>query len=748
MLTSKKKRLYFLIIPMIVLFVAIAGCFVYYTFISPESEIPFLNIFFKTKPRTDIFYPSKLYYISDRDDHKVVAQEVRDKQYMFLPSSADISALTLYYDNYTGTQVFVRRGDGDESASSVPFENGSTINIEDLYDYSTPSGGVYALEFEYLKDGKLQNEYLYVMFSQDIPALFLEIDESQGKIEDMNADQDVKCYGSAGALYADSSYEKYGTMTIGGRGNSTWKRDKKPYMIKLNSKRDVLGMGSAKTWILLANYDDSSLVRNAIGFDLSEMLEFGFTCEYRYVDLYMNGVYLGNYMVCEKIQIDEQRLNIYDLEDEIDVALKRYNSRNDTEYEYLSDLMAADPDNAYISDDGHTATVIVEDDTYIIDLTQGYLLEFDYYTDDIQLRFDSVRKVTVKSPENLASSIDDRCFDYITSFLYDANDAILSSTGYNQSGAYYTEYIDTESFARMWMAKEYSMDWDACVSIYMYMDEDHKLHAGPLWDNDNAFGMSESIYNNTDINYNVVLNGGYHSTLDSWLTKLMNFQDFLDTVKRLFRDYSYVFNNHTMSNLASNHVSAISASANMNFMLWREKYNITSELYLVSFLNRRDNYFNTYVPALEVETESGDYMVEDGTYYIESSLQIDKVIESVDGEQDGSDAVLGDYRAAESQRFYLSSAGNGYYNIVSLDTGKLLTVDTLSRVDGTEVGFETAGAGDRQLWKVKYSSSGYFYIIAFNGMYLTVEDANAGADSKLVVNVGSNSKNQKFRFIL
>lgn len=747
MLTSKKKRLYFLIIPMIVLFAAIAACFIYYTFISPESEIPFLNIFFNTKPRTDIFYPSKLYYISENDNHRVVSQEVRNKQYIFLPSSADISSVTLYYDNYTGSQVYVRRGDGDGTSSYIPFNSGTSVDIEALYDYSVPPGGVYFLEFEYLKDGKAQNEYLYVMISADIPALFLEIDESQGKIDAMNAEKGVECYGYMAALYSDSLYEKYGTMTISGRGNSTWKRDKKPYMIKLNSKRDVLGMGSAKTWILLANYDDSSLVRNAIGFDLSEMLDFGFTCEYRYVDLYMNGVYQGNYLICEKIQIDEERINIYDLEDVIDVALKRYNSKYDTDYSYLSELIAADPENAYMSDDGHSATVIVGEDTYVIDLTQGYLLEFDYYTDDIQLKFDSVRKITVKSPDNLAPDIEDKCFSYLTAFLYSANDAILSDNGYDWSGVYYTEYIDSESFARMWMAKEYSMDWDACVSIYMYMDADRKLHAGPLWDNDNAFGMSESIYNNTDINYNVVLNGGYHSTLDSWLTKLMNFQDFLDTIKRLFQDYSYVFNNHTMSNLASNHAAAIEASANMNFMLWREKYNITSELYLVSFLNRRDNYFNTYVPALEVEVESADYMVDDGTYYIESSLEIDKVLEAAESGGEIT-AAIGDYEASEIQRFYISSTGDGYYNIVSLDTGRLLTVESLVRVDGTGVVFEESNGGNEQLWKIKYSSSGYFYIIAYNGMYLTVEDSNLDADTKVVVNVGSNSKDQKFRFIL
>lgn len=58
-----------------------------------------------------------------------------------------------------------------------------------------------------------------------------------------------------------------GTAEVKGRGNYTWTLAKKPYQIKLDGSKPVLGMGSAKTWILLANYADMSLMRNKLAYD-------------------------------------------------------------------------------------------------------------------------------------------------------------------------------------------------------------------------------------------------------------------------------------------------------------------------------------------------------------------------------------------------------------------------------------------------------------------------------------------------
>ena len=58
------------------------------------------------------------------------------------------------------------------------------------------------------------------------------------------------------------------------RGNSTalsWV-EKKSFTIKYSKKRNVLHMGNAKKWALLANLFDPTLIRNYIGLDTAASL--------------------------------------------------------------------------------------------------------------------------------------------------------------------------------------------------------------------------------------------------------------------------------------------------------------------------------------------------------------------------------------------------------------------------------------------------------------------------------------------
>ena len=62
-------------------------------------------------------------------------------------------------------------------------------------------------------------------------------------------------------------------MEIRGRGNSTWfVHPKKPYQMKLESKRDLFGMLEDKKWLFLAEYSDKTLVRNHLAFALGHRL--------------------------------------------------------------------------------------------------------------------------------------------------------------------------------------------------------------------------------------------------------------------------------------------------------------------------------------------------------------------------------------------------------------------------------------------------------------------------------------------
>jgi len=95
-----------------------------------------------------------------------------------------------------------------------------------------------------------------------------------------------------------------------------------------------------------------------------------------------------------------------------------------------------------------------------------------------------------ESPENI-----EKAAAGIRNWLQDAWDAIRADDGYNAKGKYYTEYIDVESFAKMYLLQEYIKSNDVCAgSIFFHRDgagAEDKLIAGPLWDLDCALGLAE-----------------------------------------------------------------------------------------------------------------------------------------------------------------------------------------------------------------------------------------------------------------
>ena len=102
---------------------------------------------------------------------------------------------------------------------------------------------------------------------------------------------------------------------IRGRGNGTWQNvEKKPYKLNFDEKIDLLGIGHAadKDWILLSNPLDFTGMRNAITFTLAKKLftNIGFSVNYSFVELYLNGKYRGVYMLCEQIEANKHKVVI------------------------------------------------------------------------------------------------------------------------------------------------------------------------------------------------------------------------------------------------------------------------------------------------------------------------------------------------------------------------------------------------------------------------------------------------------
>ena len=265
------------------------------------------------------------------------------------------------------------------------------------------------------------------------------------------------------------------------RGNTTRDYAKKPFQLKLSTKADIFGMGRSKTWILLANYLDQSLLRNSIMYEIGKYLGMQ-TSDFVSVDLYINGNYYGIYLMCEKVQISSERLNIYELEKENDALNPSYN-------QYATHVTTGELIDSTIL----TQYSYIEGIINPSDITGGYLVELDnnYYKDELcYFTTENGNHYVIKSPEYASREQ----VEYIARLFAEMEEAIMAENGYNHLGKHYTEYIDIDSFAAAYIVAELSRNYDAgSSSMYFYKDKDingetSKIFKGPLWDCDNTLG--------------------------------------------------------------------------------------------------------------------------------------------------------------------------------------------------------------------------------------------------------------------
>lgn len=155
------------------------------------------------------------------------------------------------------------------------------------------------------KGGKKEVVVRVIWKSYEIPHISINIDgdaEVTSKVTYLKAS--VKIEGNE--LYPSYS----GATEIRGRGNSTWAYPKKPYRLKLAAKAEILGLLAAKNWVLLANYIDPSLMCNSVAMKIGRDLELPYTNQMIPVDLTVNNIYRGSYVLTQQVEVGENRINI------------------------------------------------------------------------------------------------------------------------------------------------------------------------------------------------------------------------------------------------------------------------------------------------------------------------------------------------------------------------------------------------------------------------------------------------------
>lgn len=165
-------------------------------------------------------------------------------------------------------------------------------------------------DLSWQENGQQRQGTLQLINTQGVATLYLQTQSGSMEYiheEKGNAERgSLRLYDEAGALNYSGSIS-----ALRGRGNSTWVvHEKKPYSLELTEEADFLGMGAAKKWVLLADALDCSAMRNKIVLDLAARIGMPYTPESRWTEVYLNGEYAGLYLLCERVEIEPQRLDL------------------------------------------------------------------------------------------------------------------------------------------------------------------------------------------------------------------------------------------------------------------------------------------------------------------------------------------------------------------------------------------------------------------------------------------------------
>ncbi len=388
---------------------------------------------------------------------EIVSTELEGERWLFLPAHADMDALTLHME--------------DEVFWTAPEE------ADEEGVFSAPVTDA---------DGTVLFE-LHVMRSENLRALYLFSDDPIGHgrkwLEDCDYHEN-ETTGSMAMVDVDGTVRHVNEITkLRGRGNSTWGLLKKPYQIKLKTKDDLLDTGvkeeRSRTWVLLAENMDFSLLHNRITFDLALEIGIPEASRSEFVDLYYDGEYRGTYLLCEKVEVGEGRVDILDYDD-ILRALNDRAGKHD-----LDALEVGSAKNRFSNEFFFIQDVEAPSDPS----SGGYLIELESpltLSDRCYFTLSDGRTYAFKSPENPSEAM----AAYASELLEEGRRTLLFGGTDPESGLTIADRFDIDAFARVALINElaYNVDGFSWSSSFFVLPEgETRFRPGPPWDFDLAY---------------------------------------------------------------------------------------------------------------------------------------------------------------------------------------------------------------------------------------------------------------------
>lgn len=218
---------------------------------------------------------------------------------------------------------------------------------------------------------------------------------------------------------------------------------KNSYRLKFGKKIKLLPSGSFKQWVLSSNDDDPSMINNALAKVLGDAVGMPFTPGYAFVDLYVNGTYMGTYQVTDRIKAEAGRS-----------LVTGGNKDNDWQIQFDDKTEIKENDNAVYINGTTTAPYIVIKNPDPDDLTAEQLN-------------------TLKSEMT----------------TYFGN--LFAKT--NGHYANVEANVDKQQLINWYICQEILCVYKGFSSIEAYRSitaaaNDNLVHFGPLWDSEKAFG--------------------------------------------------------------------------------------------------------------------------------------------------------------------------------------------------------------------------------------------------------------------
>ncbi len=332
-------------------------------------------------------------------------------------------------------------------------------------------------------------------YFSNIPVVTIDVEDGEEiTSKDDYYDATMKITGNS---EDDLQYD--GETEIKGRGNSTWGFDKKPYKLKLDKSTDLFGMGKNKHWVLLANYLDVSLMRNAVASDFAAAIGGIQYQKSVWVELVVNGEYYGNYQLVEHVRIDEKtRVPIYNWEDaaeEISEAVlekEEVNGFTEDDADEVKDMLESDFNWITTDEFTYGGKTYKVSDYYEIpeNIMQGILFEIsDEYDEFSKFKTSDNTPVMVNSPEFIATNTE--YFNQLKAYVQKVENAIRSTDGCiteNGKKVSYAEFINYDTLIDYSLVSLFLSNEVGYKSTYFYLDENSKLNFGPPWDFDSSQG--------------------------------------------------------------------------------------------------------------------------------------------------------------------------------------------------------------------------------------------------------------------